>query len=515
MLAAVLLSLALGVFAAYRERRSYDVVLSRDLVAPIAAERAEAVRLGMRPVRRGTARIGRSPWKLELPVGAEECHSLIVGVTGLGGIDALLLLDAAGATLANLHFYPQSRVEQVQWCSSAPTTVSVELRVALARRLEAPEVRWEFLSGPRGPGLDERTLTRNSPVEDALRERLDREERAAAIASVEERARATEAALVDDATERTEPLRVDLRSALLVPPERATFLAAQRALMTRDARPLLAPYFEPAPAWLPQPVPLPEASGMESAALLRVTGGWERVLAVVDFDVLGPSCVAVTFARIAEPAAGAPVVRVAIPSLARTELTERDGVWSDRVCPAVGLALYTIPADAAAPYDVRVFAIPGARPPFPRRTWDGELLPSEERTALAQSCPVRARNASPSACLSLARALERDGASSLDVDLAFERACLAGGSAACGQLSSRLFASGAAASRAVELERLGCDGGDWLTCERRATRLRSALDPTADLPEVRRLYELACTRGRLPAACANLAQMDRLQLGTP
>ncbi len=505
---------------AFIARPSYGVpVLARDLAEPMAAERAEATRLGMRPLRKGVAPTVDGRWQMDFVVNADECVALIAGVTGIVGIYRLDLEDRRGVKLATLPRGASSHVAQVQWCARAATGVRATLSHFGDRAALVPEVHWELASGGRGPGLDERRLTRNEIVDVRSREELDRRDEAEAVAAFEARARAVELELVPDATRRSPPLRVDERSAVLLPPEPATFLALERALMTRDATPTLAPYFEPVPEWLAVPGAVPAVQGTESVSLLRVEGGWERVLAATDLAALAAGgCVALTFARLEDPAPDAQVVRVEIPSMARQPLAGRDGVWSDRVCPAEGLYLYAIPAAAAAPYEVGIHAIPGAsrvRAGSRRSTYGGELLPSAERTSLEQGCRSPDAAGSVQACAALARALERDGAPERDVDAAFERACGRGSAEACGQLSERWLASldFGHHDRAIELERTACDGSDWTSCARRATRLRAAPDPTAGLAEARRLYGLACSEGHLAAACANLREMERLSLG--
>ena len=508
-------AIGFGGYLTYVERHSYGApILARDLVAPMGVEVAEAARLGMRETRDGQAVLHGSVWEDDFRVETNQCVALVAGVTGVAKIASLEWRDAGGHTLASVPSAPATHVAQVQWCAREASMLRA--RLALWDTVDpVPTLHWTFASGPRGPGLDERTLTRNASADDAVREALDRAEDAATIARFADPARATEIALLPDALERSEPLRVDERSAVLVPPERLTFLAARRALMTPDATPALAPYFTDVPAWLQAATPLPQASGTESAALLRVRGGWERVLSVVDFDALTPACAAVTFARLAEPAPDAPVVRVAIPSLARTPLTERDNVWTDRVCPATNLHLYVIPASAAARYDVRLHALPGTRPRVRRRgpAWDGAFLVSEERTEFARSCDARDA-AAPVACLALARALERDDAAPIDVDAAFERACTRGSADACGQLSARLGARATTETteRAIALERTACANGAWISCASRAARLARAPTSLQDITDAGDLYHRACNEGHLAGACRNEARMRELQL---
>lgn len=517
----VLGALTLGVISAFVFRPTYgQPVLVPDLERPMALERAEAARLGMRPARHGVEPVHGGAWQTRLVVHADECVALIVGVTGVSPVETLQLVDRTDMELATIVRGAESHVAQVQWCANVTTNVIAKLWLRDTYDDVVTSVRWELASARRGPGLDERRLTRNASTDQSSGDALDRRDEAAAVARFEARARDLELELVPDATTRSPPARVDARSGLLLPPTRTTFLALERALMTRDASPAIAAYFDPAPDWLSPPSALPEASGEQSAALLRVAGGWERVLAAADLGALGPGCVALTFARIDDPAPGAPVVRVAVPSLARTELTARDGVWSDRACPADGLFLYTIPAAAAAPYEIRVHAVPGAprARARPRRSpWDGGLLPSAERTALAQTCRAAGAPASEPACVSLAAASDRDGGPAEEVDRLYERACAGGNADACARLSERWLVSidFERHERAIELERLACDGGVWVSCAHRATRLRSAPDPTDGLAEARRLYGRACTEGRLAAACTNLQQMERWRLGAP
>ena len=522
-LVAATVALTFGAIVTNAARPDYGrPVLAADLDGSMAQETLEASRLGMRPLRHGVEATHDRAWALDFAVEANQCVALIVGVTGLAALGDFQLEDSFGAPLARPGYGTAFlHVEQVQWCSRAAANVHATLRLAPNEHdAFVPEVHWALAAGPRGPTLDERALTRNTLIDASFRDAFEHAEAADARAALEAKARAAEESLQLGATERSPPLRVDERSVALLPPERATFLAAERAFMTRDATPAIAPYFAVVPPWLAQPVALPEASGAESPALLRVGDGWERVLVAVDFDALGPPHVALTFARIADASPDAAVTRVAIPSLERTALTETDGLWLDRTCPASGLFVYTIPAAASALHDVRVSELQGARlEPArpPRRRWDGELLPSEERTALAQRCSSPDDSAAPEACLAFARALDRDGASTADADAAYDRACTAGSAQACGQLAERWFALGAPArhDRAVQLEKTACERSDWMSCERRATRLRGAADPTADLPEIRRLYGTACSEGQLSAACANEQLMGQWQLGGP
>ena len=513
-------ALAFGGQAAWSERATLaPPVLAADLRTPMAQEVAEAARLGLHITRDGTSALIDNRWRHDFSVEAGECVAVIAGVTGTEEIRSLELQRRSGGVLASIPETPRTYVAQVQWCARERTQVRVELAVESAffggEEREPRQVLWKLASGTRGAGLDERTLTRNASADDTIRAALDQADDAAALARIAEPARASEAALVPDAVERSTPLDVDARSAVLLPPERATALAAQRALMTPSATAAIAPYFASVPAWLAAPSALPSLLGTESAALLRVADGWERVLAVVDFDALGPACVALTFARMAPAREGAEVVRVAIPSLARVPVNGRDGVSVDRACPASGLHLYTIPAAAAAPYQVRVHALPGSRPRARRRSppWDGELLLTGERAQLERECAAT-NPAAPSACIGLARALLRDGAEQPDVDRAFEAACARGSADACGQLSTQLLvrAERHAMARAIALEQTACAGGAWVSCAARAARLASTAATQADLDEAHTLYQRACRERHLDGACRGEARMRELQL---
>jgi len=514
-------ALAFGGQSAWRSRPTLRApVLEAGLAAPMAREVAEAARLGLRVTSEGTSAPGADGWVHEFSVGADECVAVIVGVTGIEGISSLALQRRSGGMLASIPGQPQTHVGQVQWCARGRTQVRVELKLFgsfdSGETDQELQVLWKLASGARGPGLDERTLTRNASASDELRQALDDADDAAALARIVEPARAAESSLVPDAVERSALLDVDVRSAVLLPPTPTTFLAARRALMTPSATPALAAYFDTVPSWLAAPVALPTGMGLESAALLRVTVGFERVLAVVDFDALGPACVALAFTRIAPAREGAELVRVAIPSLMRVPVGGRDGVSVDRVCPASGLYLYTIPAAAAAPYQVRVHALPGSRPRTRRRSppWDGTMLLTGERAQLDRECAA-ANDGAPAACLGLARALLRDDAERPEVDRAFESACARGSADACGQHASRLLVraeSPEAMTRAFMLEQTGCAGGAWISCTARAARLATAAATQADLDEANTLYQRACREGHLDAACRGEARMRELQL---
>jgi hypothetical protein len=369
----------------------------------------------------------------------------------------------------------------------------------------------------RGAGLDERTLTRNAAADDTIRAALDSADEAATRARLAAPARAVEASLVPDAMERSAPLDVDVRSAVLLPPARTTFLAAQRALMTPASTPALVPYFATVPSWLTAPSELPPSAGAESAALLRGANGWERVLAAVDFDALGPACVALTFARLTPGHADAVVTRVSVPSLARVPISGREGVSVDRLCPASGLHLYTISEALAAHYQVRVYVVPGTRPRTRRRAppWEGALLISDERARLGRECAATNPRAH-AACRELALAMLRDGAEQSDVDRAFETACTRGSAEACGQLSSLLLrrAEGPESiTRGIALEQRACAEGAWASCSARAARLARAPSSQEQLDEAYALYRRACAEGQA-AACRGEARMRELQLVT-
>jgi hypothetical protein len=362
------------------ERAAPPAITREAALRAFDEERALALSLGMTRGEEGDAALTRrtdieGTWTLRVPLAARECVAVIAAVYGHHAPTALALQSVtdSSARIAGDSSEPITveRTEgavvlQVQWCQAEerPRNAVLETRAIAVGPFAQPLVGtvhyavfrapWNVVGGPT-------RLRRGTPRAWALRQFPPTYAEEAALRFVPAGARPL-----------GPPVPIRVQGARLIPGSATTYRALYERVKGRGAAPVnprVDGSLVPGDPWemgLPSNFTELYASLRGDGAGQRLQdplfdaepGRRRRVLAAVDAGGLGASCVALHFTRLLF-LHGASLRRHG-PDVGDVgaDLTASENAVVDRICPAAGVALYSVAEGDQEDWLLRVYGLP-------------------------------------------------------------------------------------------------------------------------------------------------------------